>query len=50
MSDQNNKLCKCTYPCNRHGDCEACQAYHIKCGSKTHCGVSAKTKKPKEGK
>ncbi|MCL2801150.1 MAG: DUF1326 domain-containing protein [Treponema sp.] len=38
MPDQINKSCKCTYPCNRHGDCKACIAYHVKTGSSTSCG------------
>jgi len=33
-----NKDCKCTYPCPRHGDCEKCQAYHKGNGSRTNCG------------
>ena len=38
MREQNNKSCKCSYPCSRHGDCQVCQEYHRKDGSKTNCG------------
>jgi len=38
MPEQSNKACKCPYPCNRHGDCKACQEYHRKDGSSTNCG------------
>jgi len=47
MSDQKKEPCKCTYPCSRHGDCEACIAYHLKSGSKTSCGKSGKEKEEK---
>ena len=34
-----NKDCPCyNVSCSRHGDCEKCQAYHKKHGSRTSCG------------
>jgi len=33
-----NPKCPCTYPCSRHGNCEACQKYHRTEGTKTACG------------
>jgi len=47
MSDNINKSCKCPGECNRHGDCKACQEYHLKCGSKTYCGKTGKEKEDK---
>jgi len=38
MPEQKNTSCKCPHACNRHGDCEACQKYHLKIGTKTNCG------------
>ena len=35
---EKNPDCPCTWNCSRHGDCEACQEYHRKCGDKTACG------------
>lgn len=33
-----NEDCPCDYPgCERHGDCEACKAYHHGQGQKTCC-------------
>ncbi len=29
--------CPCTWPCERHGDCDACKAYHHGQGQKTAC-------------
>ncbi len=30
--------CPCTWPgCPRHGDCDACKAYHHGMGQKTTC-------------
>jgi len=40
--------CKCPYPCNRHGNCQACQEYHRKTGSKTNCGKDGKEKEPRK--
>jgi len=32
------KECPCSYPdCERHGNCEACKAYHHGRGEKTSC-------------
>jgi hypothetical protein len=46
MPEQINQSCKCTYPCSRHGNCEACQEYHRKDGSRTNCGKDGRTQKP----
>ena len=32
-----NPDCPCTSGCERHGDCEACKAYHHSSGQKTSC-------------
>lgn len=33
-----NPDCPCTWPgCERHGDCDACRAYHHASGQKTSC-------------
>ena len=48
MEKQINQECQCTYPCSRHGDCQACLAYHIKTGTKTNCGRDENTER--EGK
>ncbi len=37
MSENKND-CPCTWPdCPRHGDCDACKAYHHGMGQKTSC-------------
>jgi hypothetical protein len=43
MAKENN--CPCTYPCTRHGNCEACQEYHRKTSSSTCCGKTGNEKK-----
>lgn len=35
MAKEINENCPCTSKCSRHGDCEACQAYHA--SSQTTC-------------
>ncbi len=38
MAANTKQDCPCTYPgCPRHGDCEACKAYHHGNGEKTSC-------------
>jgi hypothetical protein len=39
MKDNDDKKpCPCTYPgCPRHGDCDACRAYHHAHGEQTSC-------------
>jgi hypothetical protein len=44
MPEQINKSCKCSYPCSRHGNCQACQEYHRKDGSLTNCGKDGNEK------
>jgi len=44
MPDKNPD-CKCSYPCNRHGDCKACMDYHRKDGSRTNCGKDPRKEK-----
>jgi hypothetical protein len=46
MPEQINNSCKCVYPCNRHGNCAACQEYHRKNGTLTNCGKDGKSQKP----
>lgn len=41
MKEQDN-TCECPYSCHRHGDCDACQEYHRKDGSRTNCGKTGK--------
>ncbi len=37
MSENKND-CPCTWPdCPRHGDCDACKAYHHGMGQKSSC-------------
>lgn len=39
MKESNSEKCPCySINCIRHGNCEACQAYHKSHGSKTSCG------------
>lgn len=38
-----NADCPCTADCHRHGDCDACQAYHA--NSQTTCQKQGKDKK-----
>jgi hypothetical protein len=47
MPEQINNDCKCSYPCSRHGNCQACQEYHRKDGSLTNCGKSGNERKDK---
>jgi hypothetical protein len=47
MPNQINEACKCPSQCSRHGDCRACQEYHLKNGSKTNCGKDGKSKESK---
>jgi hypothetical protein len=47
MADK-NKDCKCTYGCQRHGDCKACMEYHRKDGSRTNCGKTGNEKENKK--
>ncbi len=44
MADEPQRTpdCPCTWPgCERHGDCEACKAYHHSTGQKTCCEKEA---------
>ena len=47
MAEQKNANCGCPYSCNRHGNCQACQEYHRKDGSRTNCGKGGSEKEPK---
>jgi hypothetical protein len=45
MAKENNQPCKCPIKCNRHGDCTACQDFHLKNNTKTYCEKSSYEKK-----
>jgi len=40
MGEIENPGCPCDWPCERHGKCSECQAYHRECGDRTCCGAS----------
>jgi len=44
MPEKINTSCECPYNCGRHGNCDACQEYHRKDGSRTHCGKDGRGK------
>lgn len=39
-----NDKCPCTLDCVRHGDCQACKAYHRRMGDLTACEIDAAKK------
>lgn len=41
MEKENNQSCTCPLSCNRHGDCTACQEYHLKENTETFCDKSS---------
>jgi len=46
MPEKINTACKCPYGCARHGNCDACQEYHRKDGSRTNCGKDGRDLAP----
>ena len=48
MPEKNANACKCSYPCSRHGDCNACQEYHRRDGSRTNCGKDGSDREAKK--
>jgi hypothetical protein len=42
MNCQNNQAikCSCTYPCDKHGKCCECVAYHLRVGGFPACFFS----------